>query len=140
VHHTAASSRRSRGIDRYHKHRFGDPLGAEYHFVIANGKKDGANRPIGSIEAARWRHQEPAWHLFKPENAPDSIAICLVGNFERARCRRRCSRADRADPRADEAVRHPRRAVSTHRVVDEKMTQCPGKLFPRDAFLRGLTE
>jgi hypothetical protein len=30
--------------------------------------------------------------------------------------------------------------VSTHRVVDEKMTQCPGKLFPREAFLAGLAE
>ena len=34
----------------------------------------------------------------------------------------------------------PVERVSTHRVVDEKMTQCPGKHFPRDAYLRRLGE
>ncbi len=33
---------------------------------INNGKK----RAAGLVEAARWRYQEPAAHLFKPENAP----------------------------------------------------------------------
>ena len=32
----------------------------------------------------------------------------------------------------------PRERVSTHRVVDEKLTQCPGKLFPREQFLASL--
>lgn len=135
VHHTAAEHATLAGIDRYHRHRFGDPLGAEYHFVINNGKK----RPAGLIEAARWRYQEPAAHLFKPDNAPASIAVCLIGNFEarplpapmlvalvdltRA-LMRLCSIA------ADH--------VSTHRVVDDKLTQCPGKHFPRAEYLRQL--
>lgn len=141
VHHTAVEFATLPGIDRYHKHRFGDPLGAEYHFIINNGRKDRVNRPIGLIEPARWRYQEPAAHLFKPENAPQSVAICLVGNFE--------ARALPAEMLAalTELTRGlmrlcgiPAGRVSTHRVVDEKMTQCPGKLFPREAFLRGLTE
>ncbi|MBK7830090.1 MAG: N-acetylmuramoyl-L-alanine amidase [Nannocystis sp.] len=139
VHHTAAEYATLPGIDRYHRNHFGDPLGAEYHFIINNGKKDGARRPIGSIEAARWRHQEPAWHLFKPDNAPDSLAICLVGNFETralpGEMLRALSELTRALMKLCEI---PRERVSTHRVVDEKMTQCPGKLFPREAFLAGL--
>ena len=139
VHHTAAEFATLPGIDRYHRHRFGDPLGAEYHFVIANGKKDRANRPIGLIEPARWRYQEPAWHLFKPENAPQSIAICLVGNFEtRALPTEMFAALTELTRALMQLCAIPAEQVSTHRVVDEKMTQCPGKLFPRDAFLRGL--
>ena len=132
VHHTAAEFATLAGIDRYHRTHFGDPLGAEYHFVINNGKK----RPSGLVEAARWRYQEPAWHLFKPANAPRSIAVCLIGNFEKR---------ELPAPMLDALVELtralmrefaiPAEKVSTHRVVDEKMTQCPGKHFPRAAFL-----
>ena len=141
VHHTAAEFATLPGIDRYHKHRFGDPLGAEYHFVICNGKKDRAARPIGLIEPARWRYQEPAWHLFKPENAPQSIAICLVGNFEtRALPAEMLAALTELTRGLMRLCEIPAAQVSTHRVVDEKMTQCPGKLFPREAFLRSLAE
>jgi N-acetyl-anhydromuramyl-L-alanine amidase AmpD len=136
VHHTAAEYATLEGIDRYHRNHFGDPLGAEYHFVINNGKK----RPGGMIEEARWRYQEPAWHLFKPHNAPDSIAVCLIGNFEK-----RPLPSPMLDALVDltaalmREFSIPAECVSTHRVVDEKMTQCPGKLFPRDEFLRRVT-
>ena len=99
----------------------------------------GQRRPLGSIEAARWRHQQPAWHLFKPDNAPDSLAICLVGNFEARPLPPEMLRAltdlTRSLMRLCEI---PRERVSTHRIVDEKMTQCPGKLFPREQFLASL--
>jgi len=139
VHHTAAEYATLPGIDRYHRNHFGDPLGAEYHFIINNGKKDRANRPIGLIDIARWKHQEPAWHLFKPDNAPESIAICLVGNFETRGLPPAMLTALTDLTRAlIKLCEIPRERVSTHRVVDEKMTQCPGKLFPREAFLQGL--
>lgn len=139
VHHTATEFATLPGIDRYHRTHFGDPLGAEYHFVINNGKKDGVNRPLGLIESARWRHQEPAWHLFKPHNAPDSIAICLVGNFEKRALPDPMLAALTELTRAlMKLCEIPRERVSTHRVVDEKMTQCPGKLFPRERFLADL--
>ncbi|HEY8375507.1 MAG TPA: peptidoglycan recognition family protein [Nannocystis sp.] len=135
VHHTAAEHATLAGIDRYHRRRFGDPLGAEYHFVINNGKK----RPLGLIEEARWRYQEPAWHLFKPENAPASIAVCLIGNFEQRPLPAAMLGALVLLSRAlmrEFAI--PLAHVSTHRIVDEKLTQCPGKHFPRDQFLRRL--
>jgi hypothetical protein len=133
VHHTAAEWATLEGIDRYHRKRFGDPLGAEYHFVINNGKK----RAAGLVEAARWRYQEPAAHLFKPDNAPASIAVCLIGNFEE-----RPLPAPMLDALVDLTLALMRECsipagrVSTHRVVDEKMTQCPGKQFPRAEYLR----
>lgn len=133
VHHTAAEHASLAGIDRYHRKRFGDPLGAEYHFVINNGKKG----PAGLIEEARWRYQEPAAHLFKPENAPASIAVCLIGNFEE-----RPLPAAMLDALVDltlalmQACSIAAERVSTHRVVDDKMTQCPGKHFPRAEYLR----
>lgn len=139
VHHTAAEFATLPGIDRYHRTRFGDPLGAEYHFIVNNGKKDGARRPLASVEAARWRHQEPAWHLFKPENAPESLAICLVGNFETRPLPPEMLRALTDLTRAlMQLCEIPREHVSTHRVVDQKLTQCPGKLFPRERFLAEL--
>ena len=137
VHHTAADYATLAGIDRYHRSHFGDPLGAEYHFVINNGKKG----PMGLVESARWRYQEPAWHLFKPDNAPRSIAICLIGNFET-----RELPAPMLDALVDltKALMReftiPADKVSTHRVVDEKMTQCPGKHFPRETYLKRITE
>ncbi len=139
VHHTAAEFATLPGIDRYHRRRFGDELGAEYHFVINNGKKDGTNRPIGLIEVARWRHQAPAWHLFRPDNAPESIAICLVGNFETREVPQAMMTALTELCRAlMKLCEIPVDRVSTHRVVDDKLTQCPGRLFPRDQFLRDL--
>ncbi len=100
--------------------------------MINNGK-----RQSGLIEAARCRYQEPAWHLFKPASAPRSIAVCLIGNFEER---------ELPAPMLDALVELTQalmrefaipadQGVSTHRVVDEKMTQCPGKHFPRAAFL-----
>ena len=133
VHHTAAEYATLEGIDRYHRHRFGDPLGAEYHFVINNGKK----RPAGLIEAARWRYQEPAAHLFKPDNAPASIAVCLIGNFEaRALPPPMLTALVELTRALMRLCSIPADRVSTHRVVDEKMTQCPGKHFPRAEYLR----
>jgi hypothetical protein len=126
IHHTAAESATLDGIDRYHRAHFGDPLGAEYHFVIGNGRRTDEGR----CEPARWRHQELAAHLFHPERAPDSLALCLIGNFH-----------ERPVPTAMmDALAGLCRAlmvpfgipidqVSSHRVIDQGLTACPGKYF-----------
>jgi len=126
VHHTAAEHASLEGIDRYHRNHFGDPLGAEYHFVINNGKR----KAMGLVEAARWRHQELAAHLFHPERAPESLAICLIGNFEE-----RPVPEDVYDALATltrslmGALSIPASKVTSHRRVDGRLTQCPGKHF-----------
>ncbi|MEZ4452456.1 MAG: peptidoglycan recognition family protein [Nannocystaceae bacterium] len=130
VHHTAAEFATLDGIDRYHRAHFGDPLGAEYHFVIGNGKKT----ELGRCEAARWRHQQAlAAHLFHPERAPDALALCLIGNFH-----------ERPVPTAMmdglaglcrslmTTFAIPLDQVTTHRKVDVGLTACPGKHFDLD--------
>lgn len=131
VHHTASGGATVAGLDAYHKRRFGDELGAEYHFVINNGVKG----PDGAIELARWRHQVGAAHLFHPERAPASLAIVLVGNFE-----------TKGPPSGAQmlALGQLTRAlqakfsiasdkVTTHKGVDGRLTQCPGKDFSFEA-------
>lgn len=126
VHHTAAESATLEGIDRYHRNHFGDPLGAEYHFVIGNGRRE----PMAKILEARWRHQAWAAHLFHPERIPPSIAVCLIGNFHERPL---------PSPMTDALVEllavllHRRAltvdAVTEHRTVDRRLTACPGRHY-----------
>ena len=137
IHHTAADYATLKGIDRYHRNHFGDPLGAEYHFVINNGKKG----PLGLIEAARWRYQELAAHLFHPERAPAAVAICLIGNFEKRTVPGEMIDALRELTRS--LMTHfsiPAERVTTHREVDGRLTQCPGKHFDAEKFRASLIE
>lgn len=127
IHHTASEYSSLRSIDAYHRRKFKDPLGIEYHFLIGNGRK----APDGWLDVARWQHQQLAIHLFKPGGAPDAIAISLVGNFEK----RRPSRPQLATLIAllrllQTGLRISQKAITTHRRVDGRLTQCPGKLFP----------
>ena len=97
--------------------------------------------PEGWIEPARWPHQARAIHLFKPWLAPDAVAVSLIGNFEERRPRER-----QLEPGV-ELVRGlttrlsiPPERVTTHRRVDGRLTQCPGKHFPYEAVLRRVRE
>lgn len=135
VHHTATRKASVAGIDRYHRKRFEDPLGCQYHFVINNGKK----LPVGWIEVARWRHQARGVHLFHPERAPRGLAVCLVGNFEETRLPRAMLDSLVLLTRAlMSACDIPAERVTTHRAVDGRLTQCPGKHFPRQRYLSRL--
>lgn len=137
IHHTAAEYATLKGIDRYHRNHFDDPLGAEYHFVINNGKKG----PLGLIEAARWRYQELAAHLFHPERAPSAIAVCLIGNFEQRPVPGEMLAA--LTELTQSLMTHfsiPRDRVQTHREVDGRLTQCPGKHFDAEKFRANLLE
>ena len=135
VHHTATKKASLEGLDRYHRRHFEDPLGCQYHFVVNNGKK----APRGWIHVARWRHQARAIHLFHPERAPRAIAVCLVGNFEEKKVPAAMLDSTVALTRAlMTACAIPVERVTTHRRVDGRLTQCPGKHFPFDAFVARL--
>ena len=127
IHHTANEWSSLERIDRYHREKFADPDGIEYHFLVGNGKK----RPAGYIEPARWRIQKRAIHLFKPEGAPDAIAISLVGNLHARPIGRAQYRALR-DLVVALARRHaiPAERITTHTRVDGRLTVCPGRHFP----------
>lgn len=126
IHHTAAEYASKAGIDRYHRKRFDDELGTQYHFLIHNGKKG----PKGLIEAARWAHQARSIHLFKPEGAPYAITICLIGNFEERKVPKRMMESTVQLTQAlSQRFAIPPERLTTHRGVDGRLTQCPGKHF-----------
>ena len=136
IHHSATTAGSAAAFDRYHRQTLGDPDGIKYHFVIGNGN----GSPDGLIEVTdRWRTQKDAAHLYHPENAPDSIAICLVGNFEESRPT--SAQIDAADKLAYVLMRRfdiPLSRVLTHRMVDEDATVCPGRYFPIDTMIQTL--
>ena len=137
VHHTAVEHGTLANIDRYHRKRFDDPLGIQYHFLIGNGKR----APNGLIELGRWRHQAPAIHLFKPERAPRGVAISLMGNFEKRPVGMRQMAAVVELTRGlMDTLKVPVDRVTTHRRVDGRLTQCPGKHFPYGKFIKQLSQ
>ena len=138
IHHTAAPWATLKGIGRYHKKRFEDPLGIQYHFLIGNGKKAAA----GLIMDGRWQHQERAIHLFKPEGAPRAIAICLVGNYETTKRvpRRQLDALVDLTSALVKGCGVPVDRITTHRGVDGRLTQCPGKHFPLKRFKKRVAD
>ena len=129
-HHSATTAGSAASFDRYHREKFQDPDGMEYHFVIGNG----AGSRDGLIEVGeRWRRQKLAYHLFTRERDEGSIAICLVGNFEEGAARPTAAQERAAlELAAALTARYgiAPAAVVTHRAIDGKLTQCPGKNFP----------
>ncbi len=127
IHHTASEWSSKASIHRYHKKKFNDPDGIEYHFLIGNGKKAGD----GVIERARWSLQKRAIHLFKPAGAPDAIAISLVGNFHE-RSLGKAQYTALLDLVAALAWQYkiPVARITTHTRVDGNLTVCPGRYFP----------
>ena len=135
-HHSATTAGSAAAFDNYHRQTLGDPKGIKYHFVIGNG--NGA--ADGLIEITnRWRQQDDAAHLFHPDNAPDSIAICLVGNFESTRpTQAQLASASRLAYVLMRRFDIPLSRVLTHRMVDEDATVCPGRYFPIDTLVQSL--
>ncbi|MEC9443161.1 MAG: peptidoglycan recognition family protein [Myxococcota bacterium] len=133
IHHTASEWSSRARIDRYHREKFDDPDGIEYHFLIGNGKK----APAGYIELGRWPLQKRAIHLFKPEGAPQAIAVSLVGNLHE----REIEKAQ-YDALVDLVVTLsktydiPPERITTHTGVDGRLTVCPGKNFPYKRLLK----
>jgi N-acetyl-anhydromuramyl-L-alanine amidase AmpD len=102
----------------------------EYHFLIGSG----VGSADGLIEVGdHWRKQIIAYHLFTQARDAGSIAICLVGNFELPG-----STPSKAQLAAATALARALAArfgiapdgVTTHRGIDGRLTQCPGKNFP----------
>ncbi|MEM1347418.1 MAG: peptidoglycan recognition family protein [Myxococcota bacterium] len=135
VHHTASEWSSFERIDRMHREKFDDPDGIQYHFLVGNGKK----REAGYIERGRWGKQKLAIHLFRPEGAPDAIAISLVGNFHEREVPEAQMHALVELTRAL-AKRYdiPAERITSHTRVDGRLTVCPGKHFPFEAFLKRL--
>lgn len=136
IHHTASEWSSLARIDAFHRRKFEDPDGIEYHFLIGNGKK----APDGLIELGRWPLQKRSIHLFKPEGWPASITISLVGNFHE----RELERAQ-FDALRDLVIALantydiPAERITTHTEIDGRLTVCPGKHFPYKKLMKQVT-
>lgn len=127
IHHTAAESSSLTGVDRYHRRRFSDPLGIEYHFLIGNGRA----ATDGLIQLGRWQHRARSIHAVHPERAPDAITICLVGNLHTRRpSAAQMLATEQLVRRLMQLYAIPWQRVTTHTRVDGRFSVCPGKKFP----------
>jgi hypothetical protein len=139
LHHSATAGGSVASIDAVHRRQTdadGKPwLGIGYHFVVGNGRSmgDGEIRPT-----FRWQKQLAGAHAGKRAENEHGIGICLIGNF------------DETAPTAKQlaAVRQllktlaARYAIPRERILrhqDITSTLCPGRLFPWEQVIAGLS-
>lgn len=128
VHHSGTSGGNAKVFDYYHTEERGMENGMAYHFVIGNGTDSGD----GQIEVGnRWRRQLQGGHLASEMLNEISIGICLVGDFNRTRL------GPRQAASLIELVQYLRKMMPeqslkfrTHREINTRPTECPGRLFP----------
>ena len=126
IHHSATHGGSAAAFDRNHKPRLG---GLAYHFIIGNG----SGCPDGEVETGyRWRDQVPGPHTKNQEINAESIAICLVGDFQSAPpTRRQLAALLELLERLSAECGIPPERIRSHREVDPE-TLCPGRALPMD--------
>lgn len=138
VHHSGTKEGSGKGMDRYHREERHMENGLAYHFVIGNGNgmRDGE-----IYVGRRWTDQLDGGHLAIPALNANSIGICLVGDFSKARPTARQLETLEALCRAlMRKTRVTRENVTTHRLIHPKHTQCPGQYFPTVTFSKRLAQ
>jgi murein DD-endopeptidase MepM/ murein hydrolase activator NlpD len=131
LHHSATPQGSAHAFDVAHRER-GMVNGLAYHFVIGNGSFTGD----GEIEVgSRWLRQIKGGHLKFDSLNEIAIGICFVGNFDETRPSRKQIAA------AIELISHLREIcgpvppiLMTHTEIHPHHTDCPGTLFPSEAF------
>jgi LysM repeat protein len=128
VHHSATREGSARSMEIYHRQKRHMENGLAYHFVIGNGR----GMPDGQIVIGdRWKRQIKGGHLASERLNEISIGICLVGNYERDRPTVQQMRSLYAlVGYLMQRTRNGSGAVKTHRQINTKPTQCPGRNFP----------
>lgn len=136
VHHSATREGSAYSMDLYHRRKRHMENGLAYHFVIGNG------RGMGDGEIAignRWKRQIKGGHLASDAQNEISIGICLVGNFERDRPSVQQMKSLYAlVGYLMQRTRTGPGAVKTHRQINVKPTECPGKNFPTSLLLKNI--
>jgi N-acetyl-anhydromuramyl-L-alanine amidase AmpD len=127
IHHTGTATGTAKGIDRFHREQRHMENGLAYHFLIGNGRgMDDGEIFVGE----RWKKQLAGGHLASETLNQSSIGICLVGNFDRTKpTREQMESLDALIKKLLEVTGLPRSAVTTHREIHPRHTQCPGKFF-----------
>ena len=131
IHHSATTTGTAKGMEQYHRRR-GMENGLAYHFVIGNGR----GMADGRIEiGSRWKKQIKGGHLASERQNEYCIGICLVGNFETSRPTSRQLGSLYALVQYLK-TRTGGLSVRTHRQINVRPTQCPGRYFPTSDVLR----
>lgn len=136
VHHSGTANGSARSMDLYHRLKRHMENGLAYHFVIGNGN----GMPDGRIEIGdRWRRQIKGGHLASESLNEISLGICLVGNFETGRPTAQQMKSLYALVQyLVERCRTTSTSVKTHRQINTKPTQCPGRNFPTKSLMENL--
>jgi hypothetical protein len=124
LHHSATHGGSAAAFERNHRARLG---GLAYHFIIGNG----SGAADGMVEVGyRWRDQIPGPHTKNQDVNLESIAICLVGDFETGAPTKKQTAAllDLLEKLCREG-QIPAERIQSHREVDVE-TLCPGKGLP----------
>lgn len=124
IHHSATHAGSAAAFERNHRARLG---GLAYHFVIGNG----SGAADGAVETGyRWRDQIPGPHTKNQDINLESVAICLVGDFEKeAPTRKQMASLMQLLERLCREGQIPAERVRSHREVDPE-TLCPGRGLP----------
>jgi N-acetyl-anhydromuramyl-L-alanine amidase AmpD len=127
IHHSATHGGSAAAFERTHRTRLG---GLAYHFVIGNG----SGAPDGAVEVGyRWRDQIPGPHTKNQDINLESIAICLVGDFEKdAPTKKQMASLIGLLEKLCREGQIPAERIRSHREVDNE-TLCPGRGLPIDA-------
>ncbi len=124
IHHSATHGGSAAAFERNHRTRLG---GLAYHFVIGNG----SGAADGAVETGyRWRDQIPGPHTKNQDINLESIAICLVGDFEKeAPTKKQMAALLQLLEKLCREGQIPAERVRSHREVDPE-TLCPGRGLP----------
>ena len=132
LHHSATHGGSAAAFERNHRARLG---GLAYHFIIGNGSGAGD----GVVEVGyRWRDQLPGPHTKNQDVNLESIAICLVGDFETgAPTKKQLAALLELLEKLCREGRIPADKVRSHKEVDIE-TVCPGRGLPMDGIRAAL--
>jgi N-acetyl-anhydromuramyl-L-alanine amidase AmpD len=124
IHHSATHGGSAAAFERNHRTRLG---GLAYHFVIGNG----SGAADGAVETGyRWRDQIPGPHTKNQDINLESIAICLVGDFEKeAPTKKQMAALLQLLEKLCREGQIPAERIRSHREVDPE-TLCPGRGLP----------
>ncbi|NOG84793.1 MAG: N-acetylmuramoyl-L-alanine amidase [Planctomycetes bacterium] len=138
IHHSATNGGDAQAFDTYHREKRKWANGLAYHFVIGNG----SGSKDGEIEVGdRWTKQIHGAHTANMSINRIAIGICLVGNFEeeQAPTQNQMKSLIRLVNYLSDRYHIPKSNLIKHNQVAQKSTACPGKNFPFQTLLNGVS-
>jgi N-acetylmuramoyl-L-alanine amidase len=133
IHHTATDGGNLASIDRGHKRRGWEGIG--YHFLINNGT---SGTRMGEVNPTyRWKQKLTGHHCSASDMNLKGVGVCLVGNFSDYTVpTRQLESVIHVVRTLQQKLKIPKSRIIMHGKVTGAATECPGKLFPWESFIR----